>query len=346
MKALVVTAKEKMTLMEIPKPELQVNEVLVKVAYCGICGSDLPRFFEGAVHQFPQVLGHEFSGVVSQVGDGVNQLKVGARVSVAPLIPCGNCEQCQQGNPTICSNYSFIGSRQQGALAEFIAVPAVNCLEIPDSLDLIQAALIEPLTVAIHGIERILIRAGERVMVLGAGTIGLLTLLALNAKGVGQVIMVDINEQKLALAKRLGATVCINPNKERLSEYFRGHQRARAVIETAGNFLTQQQAVEFVEKKGSVVFVGTSVNDVTYSPNVFEQILRGELTLTGAWMSYSAPFPGYEWEAAIHYLASGIIDVKPLVSGIYELTDLALPFKKMIAVEEGQVKLLYRVGEA
>lgn len=345
MKALVVTNKEQMEVIELSRPAVKANEVLIKVAYCGICGSDIPRYFEGAVHQFPQVLGHEFSGTVVELGEQVTEIKVNSQVAVAPLIPCEDCEQCNQGNPAMCSDYSFIGSRQQGAMAEYVAVPAMNCLNIPTNLDLIQAALVEPLTVAIHGIERVSLKAGELVMVLGSGTIGLLTLLALKAKGVGQVIMVDINQHKLDLAKELGADVCINPKETSLSEYFSDHTKATSIIETAGSSHTQRQAIEFVEKKGNVVFVGTSTNEVVYAPEVFEKILRGELNITGAWMSYTAPFPGYQWQAAIDYLATGRIDVNPLVTGIYNLSDQEKPFNEMVKTNSDQVKLLYKIDE-
>lgn len=123
MKALVVTDKHKMDLQDITKPTIQPGKVLIKVAYCGICGSDLPRYFEGGVHAFPQVLGHEFSGTVEEIGEGATSVTVGEKVAVAPLVPCGTCENCQKGEPAMCTNYSFIGSREQGAMAEYVVVP-------------------------------------------------------------------------------------------------------------------------------------------------------------------------------------------------------------------------------
>ena len=205
MKALVVTDKHKMELQDIPKPEIKPGKVLIKVAYCGICGSDLPRYFEGGVHAFPQVLGHEFSGTVEAIGEGVSTISVGEKVAVAPLVPCGTCENCQKGEPAMCTQYSFIGSREQGAMAEYVVVPEKNCVKVPDTLSLKEAALLEPLTVAIHGIERVRVPAGAEVLVLGAGTIGLLTVLALRAIGVGKIIVVDLNDKKLTLAKKIGA---------------------------------------------------------------------------------------------------------------------------------------------
>ncbi|GCF92552.1 galactitol-1-phosphate 5-dehydrogenase [Enterococcus florum] len=345
MKALVVTKKHKLELQEIEKPTVVSGKVLIKVAYCGICGSDLPRYFDGGVHAFPQVLGHEFSGVVVEVGDKVTNVKKGDRVAVAPLVPCGNCENCQKGEPAMCAYYSFIGSREQGAMAEYVVVPEKNCVKVPDSLSLKEAALVEPLTVAIHGIERINIAAGAKVMVLGAGTIGLLTVLSLRAIGAGEIIVVDLNDKKLSVAKTIGADEGINPANQTLEEYFQEHSLPDAVIETAGSSITQKQSIEFVNKRGKIVYVGTSTKDVVLDPETFEKILRGELEVTGSWMSYSAPFPGYEWETGLRYMSTGKIDVKPLITGLYQLEDIALPFDKMVEPNSEAIKLLYAINE-
>lgn len=345
MKALVITADKNMELLEMDVPKVSEKKVLIKVAYCGICGSDLPRYFEGGVHAYPQVLGHEFSGVIEEIGEEVENFKVGDRVAVAPLIPCFECENCQKGEPAMCMNYSFIGSREQGAMAEYIAVPEVNCVRVPDDLSLEEAALLEPLTVAIHGIERINIPAGAEVLVLGAGTIGLLTVLSLRAIGVGQITVVDLNDNKLTLAKQIGADIAVNPTKTTLEDFYKVNKRPEVVIETAGSAITQRQAVEFVAKRGKIVYVGTSTRDVVLEPEVFELILRGELEVTGSWMSYSAPFPGYEWKTGLRFMASGEIDVKPLITGKYKLEDVELPFNKMVEPGSVDVKLLYAINE-
>ncbi|WP_429965064.1 galactitol-1-phosphate 5-dehydrogenase [Enterococcus sp. AZ072] len=343
-KALVVTNKHKLELQEIDKPTAAPEKVLIKVAYCGICGSDLPRYFEGGVHAFPQVLGHEFSGVVEEIGEKVTHIKVGDRVAVAPLVPCGTCENCQKGEPAMCTNYSFIGSREQGAMAEYVAVPAKNCVKVPDSLSLKEAALVEPLTVAIHGIERINISAGADVLVLGAGTIGLLTVLSLRAIGVGKITVVDLNDKKLEVAKEIGADEVVNPMVQTLEDYYKENSSPEAVIETAGSSITQKQAIEFVSKRGKVVYVGTSTKDVVLDPETFEKILRGELEVTGSWMSYSAPFPGYEWETGLRYMSTGQVDVKPLITGLYQLEDVAVPFDKMVEANSTAIKLLYAIN--
>lgn len=344
MKALSVTDAEKFELVDIDMPQLEKGEVLIKVAFTGICGSDIPRYFDGAVHSFPQILGHEFSGTVEKIGEDVKKITQGNKVAVAPLVPCGECENCKKGEPAMCTNYSFIGSRENGAMAEYVAVPEENCVLIPESLSLKEAALLEPLTVAIHGVDRVKVPAGATVMVLGAGTIGLLTILTLKAKGAGEIIAVDLNANKLKLAQKCGATVTINPLETNLDKFFEDNEKPEIVYETAGSNITQVQAIEFVRKRGKVVFIGTSTKEVNLKPEIFEKILRGELEVTGAWMSYSAPFPGYEWKAGINYMETKKIDVSPLITGVFSLEDKGIPFEKMIEKDSNQVKLLYKIS--
>lgn len=345
MKALAVTdvATFKLENVEIPVPT--DDEVLIKVKYVGVCGSDLPRYFDGGVHQYPQVLGHEFSGIISQVGKNVTSLKKGDRVTVAPLVPCNHCEQCRSGNPQLCLNYSFIGSRRQGAMAEYVTAPAANCLIVPDELDLKIAATIEPLTVAIHGVERVRTYAGQKTLVLGAGTIGLMTVLALKARGVGEITVVDLNDNKLKIAEKIGATYLVNPTKVNLDQYFKDNGLADLVLETAGNHITQVQAVQYAAPKAKVVFVGTCTRPVNFEAEQFELILRRELELRGSWMSYSAPFPGFEWTAALRYLSTGEIDTSSLITNMYSLEDKELPFKKMREKNTKEVKVMYELAD-
>jgi len=345
MKALSVTDVEKLELVDVEKPEPEKGRVLVKVSFTGICGSDIPRYYDGGVHSFPQILGHEFSGIVEEVGENVSKVKAGDKVAVAPLVPCGECEYCQKGEPGMCLNYSFIGSRESGAMAEYVSVPQRSCVLVPETVSLKEAALIEPLTVAIHGVDQVDVHAGARVMVLGSGTIGLLTILTLKAKGAGEIIAVDLNDNKLSIAEECGATTVINPSNVTLEEYFEENENPEIIYETAGNNITQQQAIKFAKKLGKVVFIGTSTKDVNLPPKVFENILRGELEIAGSWMSFSEPFPGYEWRAGIKYMETKQIDVKPLITGVYSLEDKALPFDEMTKKSSNHVKLLYDINK-
>jgi L-iditol 2-dehydrogenase/galactitol-1-phosphate 5-dehydrogenase len=346
MKALAVTAARTMDLVPLDRPVPGPGEALIRVAYCGICGSDFPRYFDGAVHSFPQTLGHEFSGTVEAVGPGVGTASAGDRVCVAPLVPCGECPSCRAGAPALCNRYSFVGSRQQGALAEYVIVPVQNLVHLPQSVSLRDAALIEPLTIALHGIGRVNLSPGARVAVFGAGVIGLLTVMALKALGADHVTAIDIQEDKLALARELGADETVLALGTGIADHFATAEVPELCLETAGHPSTQVAAIQHCAKGGSVVFIGTSTRTVSFEPEVFEKILRGELTITGSWMSYSAPFPGAEWTTAVRLLAEGAVAVEPLVSRVYSLEDGAQAFEDIRGAGGQLLKVLYAPGGA
>lgn len=342
MKALVVESRQKLVYKEIPKPQIAGGQVLIRVRACGICGSDVPRAKDGGVHQFPIVIGHEFSGEVAQVGAQVADIAVGDRVTAAPLVPCGGCGNCATGHPAMCGRYSFIGSRENGAMAEYVAVPAQNVVKVADSVSFEQAACIEPLTVAIHGVERAgALRGGKSAIVYGCGTIGILVMQCLRAKGIERVYVVDIDDAKLRLAKELGAYEALNPQCEDVPTYFEARGKADYVFETAGVHFIQSQVLSLVKKMGTVVYIGTAHQDVTIPAKTFEHILRGELKVTGSWMSYSAPFPGAEWTAAAEYLASGKVKVDQLVTHRFRLEDGYKAFEAMLDRNENSLKVMY-----
>lgn len=343
MKALVITGVSKVELQELEIPKYKDDEVLINVKYCGICGSDLPRALDGGVHSFPMVVGHEFSGRVVEIGANVKDVAVGARVTAGALVPCGKCEACKQGKPAMCNHYGFIGSRQNGAMAEYISVKSENIVKLPDEVDYKEGAMIEPLTVALHGIQRIKVKAGATALVFGAGTIGLLALQCLKAVGAGKVYMVDIVDKKLELAKKLGADDVINSMNVDLVEYLEEHGRPEVVIENSGSPIAQAQCLEIVKKCGSVVYIGTATKDLTLKPEVFEKILRGELNVTGSWMSYSAPYPGYEWTTAVEYIKEKKIDLKSMITNVYKLEDGLVPFQTMRDREACATKVLFEI---
>ena len=155
MKAAVVVANEDVQYLEIPEPEVKPGYVKIKVHYSGICGSDIPRVLHNGVHFYPIVLGHEFSGDVVEIGEGVTKVKAGDRVSGAPLVPCMKCEDCQKGNYSLCKHYSFIGSREQGSNADYVVVPEQNAVPFDASVPYEQGAMFEPSTVALHGLLQV-----------------------------------------------------------------------------------------------------------------------------------------------------------------------------------------------
>ena len=289
MKAAVVVANEDVQYQEVEEPQVTPGHVKIKVRYSGICGSDIPRVLNHGVHFYPIVLGHEFSGDVVEVGEGVTKVKVGDRVSGAPLLPCMKCDDCQKGNFSLCKHYSFIGSREQGAM-------------------------FEPATVAIHGVFQNDYHGGEYVAILGGGTVGMFTMQWTQIFGSKKVVVFDISDERLALAKRLGADEIINTKEEGYMEKamaITGGKGYGFVFETAGQVPTMHMAFELAANKAHVCFIGTPHENLTFTPKEWENMNRKEFKLTGSWMSYSAPYPGREWELTAHYFATGQLKFDP-----------------------------------
>ena len=308
MKAGVVHAREDIRYEEIERPVPKAGEVLIKVKYTGICGSDVPRVNGDACHFFPNVLGHEFSGTVEEVGEGVTTLAAGDRVAGVPLVPCMKCEDCQKGNYSLCKLYSFIGSRQFGSFAEYVVVPEKNAVKFDDEVSFEQGAFFEPATVALHGLERNEFRGGGTVAILGGGTIGLLTMQWAKIFGARKVVVFDIVPERLELAKRLGAEAGINTLDEKFMEQVSALTEGRGfdyVYETAGNTITMKLAFKLAANKAQICFIGTPTRELSFSVAEWENMNRKEFKLTGSWMSYSAPFPGHEWKMAAHYFKTG-----------------------------------------
>ena len=310
MKAGVVHAKNDIRYEEIEKPVPKAGEVLIKVKYTGICGSDIPRVNGDACHFFPNVLGHEFSGVVELTGDGVTSVKAGDRVSGVPLVPCMKCEDCQKGNYSLCKHYSFIGSREFGSFAEYVVVPEKNAVKFDESVSFEQGAFFEPATVALHGLQQVAYEGGKTVAILGGGTIGMFVMQWAKIFGAKEVVVFDIAEEKLALGKRLGATGGINTLEADYMDQamkLTGGKGFDYVYETAGNTITMKMAFKLAANKAQVCFVGTPTKELCFTVEEWENMNRKEFTLTGSWMSYSAPFPGKEWELVAHYFRTGAL---------------------------------------
>ncbi len=314
MKAAVVVKNEVVEYQDIEEPKVQPGSVKVKVKASGICGSDIPRVLHNGVHFYPIVLGHEFSGDVVEVGEGVTKVQVGDRVSGAPLLPCMKCDDCQRGNYALCKHYSFIGSRVNGSNAEYVVIPEKSAVPFDKSISYEQGAMFEPATVAIHGVLQNEYKSGGTVAVLGGGTIGMFTMQWCKIFGSKKVVVFDISEERLEMALRLGADDVINTTE---SDYM---EKAKAltggagydyVFETAGAAPTMYMAFELAANKANVCFIGTPHVDLTFTPAMWENMNRKEFHLTGSWMSYSAPYPGKEWELTAHYFATGQLKFDP-----------------------------------
>lgn len=294
------------------------NEVTIKVAYSGICGSDLPRLFNDGARSYPIVLGHEFSGEVVAVGSNVKEYKLGDKVACAPLVPCMECKDCKKGYYSQCKNYSFIGSRRQGGFAERVNIPSFSAFKLPNGVTLKEGAFFEPLTVALHGLKLFNYCAGKDVAIIGGGTIGLLALQSCNSLGAKSVTVIDITDEKLELAKKLGAKSVVNSMKEKLPE-----NRFDLVIETAGVPSTFKACLHCAGSKGEVLFIGTPHVPLTFTQNEFEQINRKELTIKGSWMNYSIDYPGEEWNLANELFRNNKIEIDSLIDRVCSLNEFS-----------------------
>jgi L-iditol 2-dehydrogenase len=310
MKAGVLYARDDLRYEDIATPVPGKGEVLVRVRATGICGSDIPRVLGDGAHFFPIVLGHEFSGEIAEVGEGITSVSVGDKVAGVPLVPCLKCDDCQKGNYSLCKHYSFIGSRQNGSFAEYVKMPEKNVVKFDKSVSFEQGALFEPSTVALHGLMCAGYHGGEDVAVLGGGTVGIFTAQWARIFGAKRVFVFDIDNDRLALAKKLGADVTINTLDKDFREQIDLYTSKKGlgfVYETAGVDITMKLAFELAGNKSSVCFIGTPTKDLVFTPELFENMNRKEFRLTGSWMSYSAAFPGKEWELTAHYFSTGAL---------------------------------------
>lgn len=349
MSTIAVTGVKEFTEITKDVPTPGTGEVLIRVGYCGICGSDIPRYFDGGVHSFPQVLGHEFSGTVAAIGPNTElDVAEGDKVIVAPLVPCHECEYCQAGNYSLCPNYSFIGSRQQGAFADYVLVPAVNVQSAGD-LPLDIAALVEPLTVALHALDQAgpgaMADTNQPTLILGSGVIGLMALIALRSRGFEDVTVVDINDWVLGKATEFGAKATVNSLQQDPQEVFADRAQPALVIETACAPITRTQALACAGKKAKVVFVGTPTKDWTLPPKEFEYILRKELALFGSWMSYSAPYPGHEWSEAVEILSGLGESARGFISHVFDFTNAAEGFEVIRDPQQDRLKIMFHVSD-
>ncbi|WP_208951413.1 galactitol-1-phosphate 5-dehydrogenase [Rahnella sp. ChDrAdgB13] len=317
MQSVVVHQGGTITVEEKANPVLSApDDVLVRVAYSGLCGSDIPRIFANSSHYYPITLGHEFSGYVVSTGGEVHDLQEGDAVACVPLLPCFQCEECKKEAYSQCKHYQFIGSRRDGGHAEYVVAPRKNLFRLPENASLLQGAFLEPITVGLHALKLAGGCEGKEVVVIGAGTIGQLVIQAASALGARSVTAIDINPQRLALALETGASHSFNSamlNADEIRQQSQERRFNQLIIETAGTPQTVAMALDIAGPKAQVALVGTLHKDLTLNVATFSHILRKELTLLGSWMNYSAPWPGSEWQLATQLFAEQKINLTPLI---------------------------------
>lgn len=312
MKAAVLYGDEDIRYEDVPMPEVGPGEIKVRVRAAGICGSDIPRVFRSGAFYYPIVLGHEFSGEVVETAEDVTGVRVGDYVVGAPLIPCMKCDDCLRGNYASCKQYSFMGSKRQGAFGDYIVMPEACAVPFDKSIRFTHAAMFEPATVAVHGVFCADYHGGGDVAILGGGTIGLFTLQWAKIFGAERVTVFDLDNERLEFLKDYGADEVVNTREPDFLERalaLTGGKGFTQVFETAGQSVTMNIAFRIAATKSSVCFIGNPSRDVVFDPVTWELMNRKEFRLTGSWMSYSAPYPGREWSLVAHFLKEGKLKI-------------------------------------
>lgn len=302
MTAAVLHAPGDVRVEQVAVPTVGAGDLLVKVAACGVCGSDIPRMNFAGAHRHPIICGHEFSGHVVDAADDVSGFSDGDLVTVPPLLPCNKCESCHEGNFSLCEDYDYFGSRRDGAYAQYVVVPASNALLMPKGIDPRAAAMIDPSAIALHAIRRTGLASGHRVAVIGAGPIGLFAVQWAKLMGASAILAVDLNEQKAEMARTAGATQTANNDDQARDLAAGGYD---VVIESAGVPSTIALAVNLVVRRGEAAFIGIPHKPVELDKATFSNFLRREVSLHGSWNSFSAPFPGTEWTTSADRFADG-----------------------------------------
>lgn len=339
MKALNLHAIGDLRYEKVPDPIREKDEVLLKVHACGICGSDIPRIFKKGTYHFPTIPGHEFAG---EIVDAEDEGLIGKRAAVFPLLPCRECPSCQVGNYAQCSHYDYYGSRRDGGYAEYIAVKIWNLVFFDDSLSYEEAAMCEPAAVALHSVGQADVQIGDTVAVFGAGPIGIMLALWSKHSGAAKVILCDIDQTKVNFANKLGFTA-VNSRENDPVEFIKSQTNsmgADVCIEGAGVSMTFEQALKSVKTDGHVVCMGNPAGDMTLTQNGYWEILRKQLTVRGTWNSSYNDFHN-DWRTALNAIASHSVDVRPLISHRFHLSEADKAFDIILNHKEFFNKVMF-----
>jgi len=339
MKALLLSSYRHLELADLPTPQPRSDEVLIRVAACGICGSDVHGYDGSSGRRIPPlVMGHEAAGTIESLGSAVRHFAPGDRVTFDSTVYCGECSNCRRGDINLCDRRQVLGVscgdyRRAGAFAEFVAVPSRILHRLPEDLPFAEAAMLEAVAVAIHAVNLAEISASTTALVIGAGTIGILTLQALRAAGCSRVLVTDVDAGRLEMARELGANDILLSDESlnnKLLELTDG-EGVDIALEAVGRNETVAAAIDSVRKGGGVVLIGN------ITPNVnlpLQKVVSRQIRLQGSCASAG------EYPQAIRWMASGAIRVKPLITAVAPLEEGARWFERLYAREPHLLKVV------
>jgi L-iditol 2-dehydrogenase len=349
MDAIVLHGVSDLRYEQVPIPPLEAGAVRVRIGFCGVCGSDIPRCFSKGTYRFPTICGHEFAGTVEALGDGVTKFKVGDRVAVFPLLWRDDHPACEQGKYAQSDGYDYLGSRSDGAFSEYVIAPERNLIRVPDNVSLEEASMTEPAAVALHALRRAGLRLGDTVAIFGLGPIGLMVAQWARAMGAASVALFDLLPQKLELARQLGFEHIFDSRSTRPAEAIEALTGGRGVhvaVEAAGVPPTMLAAMQTTRRAGKVVLLGNPSADVTLPAALISQVMRREIDLVGAWNSdYSVYGDDDDWRTVLAAMSSGALNLKPLITHRVPLAKGVDALKMMRDQSEFFAKVLIHPNE-
>lgn len=344
MKALVMNEYKKLSYEEVPTPQPRAGEVLIRLQACAVCGSDV-HGFDGSTgrRRPPVIMGHEASGIIVECGEGVKDYKAGDRVTFDSTVYCGKCPMCLEGKVNLCSDRQVLGVsceeyNRAGCFAEYVCVPEYILYRMPDNVTFVQAAMIEPLSVAYHAATRTPIKAGDSVVVVGVGTIGLLTLQVVRSFGAKQIIAVDISDERLELARANGATDCVNSKDADALEKILAVSKGGVdvAIDATGIESTVNLCIKSVHLDGRVVLIGNLAPAINFP---LQYVVTRQISLFGSCASAG------EYPACLDLIASGQVEVDSMISKLVPLAEGDLWMNKIFNREDGLTKIVFLCGD-
>ncbi len=325
MQAVLFPGPESISVERVPDPTCAPDEVVVQVSRCGICGTDVHIYRNEYMSNFPLIPGHEFGGVIVETGKEVTGFQVGERVAVDPNLYCGRCDMCRNEMANHCLNWQGVGITRPGGFAEYVAAPARACYHLPAGLSDAQMAFIEPLACVVHAMKRIRILPGDPVLILGAGPMGLLLVQALRRMGASYVAVVEKQPARLELAKAMGASfaVPVGPNQDATLKEI-APRGFGVVIDATGVPAVIEGAFRYLRPRGTFLQFGVAPNHARVSVSPYD-IFHNDWTIIGTFALCYTFLPAIDW------LASGAIDIGPLVSHVAPMQDFANVFHQFAA---------------
>lgn len=327
------------------RPTIKDNEVLVQVHAVGICGSDIPRIYQTGAYSHPLIPGHEFSGIVTELGSSVSPHWKNKRVGIFPLIPCGTCTPCQNKQYEMCRHYNYLGSRRDGGFAEYVAVPYENLIELPENVSFEEAAMLEPMSVAVHAMRRISPQPSDTVTVYGLGTIGLLLVMFLQEAGIENILVVGNKEyqKKKILEMGIFETCYCDSRHQNVTEWLMertGNNGTDIFFECIGKNEILTQAVNLTAPAGRIMLVGNPYSDMQLEKSVYWKILRNQLTVMGTWNSSFTHDENDDWHYVLNCLEQKRINPANLISHRLDFKDMEKGFHIMRDKTEDYVKIM------